>query len=287
MKKIFGLFIVTIMALGGQCQEFTFIQPLGIEIFNNPGFTSSYSNWLKSSYRISNQGLASENTQHTTGYWHRFSKIKSNIGVAYTQSKATESGNKMTRVDLNYAYEWKLTRKISLCPGFSGALINTDGAVKSQYYDVSGGVVLKRKDKLKVGYALHHYNQPEYDVTNLVKATLVQRHNVFAIYQKKLNYKSRIAAFANLNWKNGEGTHYYGLLAQRKFILIGAGLDKDLHYMAMVRLRLRALTIRYSYDAVKSTLTNENMPSHEFGLDLKMPHRISPLRLEAIRMPNF
>ena len=124
MKKLFGLLIVLTLTIGGNCQEFSFIQPVGIEIFNNPGFSSSYSNWVKSSFRISNQGLASEMTQHTTGYWHRIKPINSNVGVAYTKLKETASGYDMSRVDLNYAYNLRINRKLTIVPAISGALVN-------------------------------------------------------------------------------------------------------------------------------------------------------------------
>jgi len=271
MKKILLITLLPLLALSGFSQEISYIQPIGIEIFNNPGFISSTKNRLKSNLRISNIGLSSQSMLHTTGYWHQFSDLNSNIGVAYTTQGFSESNVKSSRIDLTYAYEWKINRKFSLVPAVSGAYVMNNNQTNSNYMDVTGGLVLKASQFFKVGYALHHYNQPEFEVAPSINATLIQRHNVFAIVQRKLTYKSRVAGFVNLNWQNGNDSHFYGLLAQRKGIMIGGGINKDLHYMGMIRLRFQGVTLRYSYDA--QNISEVNYTAHEFGLEFKISRK--------------
>lgn len=271
MKKVLLIPFFALLSVVGFSQELGYIQPVGIEIFNNPGFISSTSNRFKSNFRISNPGLNSQGLQHTTGYWHRFENIKSNIGAAYTSQQFSESDYKSNRIDLTYAFEWKINRKFSLIPSLSGAYVLNENQINSNYIDVSGGLVLKASQFFKVGYALHHYNQPEFEVAPSINAILIQRHNMFAIVQRKLNYKSRIAVFVNLNWQNGLESHFYGLLLQRKGIMIGGGINKDLHYMAMLRYRVQGLTLRYSYDA--QNISGVNFTAHELGLEIKISRK--------------
>lgn len=289
MKHYFTVILLLLMSLSIWGQDVIFRQPVGIESFNNPAFTSSTYNWFRSSARFSNYsgGSPSEATLFSAGYWHHLGQVNSNIGLLYSSYKNASADQSFNRVDLNYAYQLRISRKYTLMPGAAMGLVMLNSPQSHNYTDIALGLALKRPNVFKVGYAVHHVNEPDFNPQALINVRLPQRHNLFGIYQVRLSRKSQIAGFANMNWQDNFNSQLIGLLYQYQFLMIGGGYGNQGHFMAMTRLRIKNLTLRYSYDTSSVVSSSERSQSHEVGIDWWFHKRNRLLQFREIPSINF
>lgn len=289
MKRYFTVSLILLMSLTMCGQDLTFIQPVGIESFNNPAFTSSTSNWFRSSMRFNNYngGSASGSRLFSAGYWHHINQINSNIGLMYSSYKNASADQSSNRVDLNYAYQLRISRKYTLMPGAAMGLVMLNTPESHTYTDIALGLALKRPTVFKVGYAVHHVNEPDLNHQALITTRLPQRHNLFGIYQLRLSRKSRIAGFANMNWQDNFNSQLFGLLYQYQFLMIGGGYGNRGRFMAMTRLRIRNLTLRYSFDTTSAVSSSEQYQSHEVGIDWSFSKRNRLLQFREMPSISF
>ena len=173
------------MTVNSYGQDPHFSQFYAAQLYLNPAFAgSSGGSRLMANYRHQWAGIPGAFVTHAFSFDHNFSRLNSGLGLYFNQDKAGSGGLRTTITGLQYAYQVKLSRKISARFGadisyrvrdldFNELLFNdqisksgiapttteTPASENVSFFDYGSGVIVFTK-KYWVGISAHHLTQP-------------------------------------------------------------------------------------------------------------------------------
>lgn len=329
--------ICLLWSFKGFSQDIQFSQFYAIPTYQNPAFAgSAYSHRVILHERL--QWMSLDARYHTSLIsWDKdIEKLRGGVGLMFMRDY--QGGDKIVSNEVagQYSYEVPLSPKYVLRAGvqvgmawrtvdysdfryaqdhtdygYSGNTYNQYGNSTFWYGDISSGLMFF-SDKLWLGVASHHMNEPKQTFYNNVNNRLPMKLSFTGGYKfiikrvsPKLDFNGRVQEFSitpTFHYKmQGKSDQLdFGLYSQMDRLLLGLwyrGIPlKTYEYIqnnesavAMVGFKYRNLVFAYSYDFTVSRLQRARTGgSHELNLTIYMERRKQKTRpMRRLPCPDF
>jgi type IX secretion system PorP/SprF family membrane protein len=188
MKNIKLILIFMLIAVMASAQDAQFSQYYQAPMYLNPGFTGiTQGHRVVVNHRLQWPNLPHAFSTYAASYDVSLEKIRSGVGVLFTNNKIGSAGWRSTNISLLYSYKVRLTEEIVFSPGLSFGY-GTNGLDRSkivmgdaleyggssldpklsdvrdqQYMDFGSGFVLYAK-RVWLGASFSHLNRPNLSV---------------------------------------------------------------------------------------------------------------------------
>lgn len=286
--------MLTLKPAMAQDPEFT--QFYANPLYLNPALTgSTICPRISLNYRNQWPGIAGTYITTSASFDRFVYKIKSGLGLLFTNDRAGQGTLNTTNISALYSYQWRPARDISVNVGFKatygqksldwskltfgdqidihrGPVIPTNetpGLSKKSFVDFSAGVVVFTK-RYFVGFAADHLTQPD--------------EGLIGYSQLPVKYTAHAGAVIPIGPKDEETSISPNILYQKQQdfqqINLGVYVNKGAFvgglwyrnsdsFIVLVGFQHGIFKIGYSYDVTVSRLTNASAGSHELSLGLQ------------------
>ncbi|MFN5844421.1 MAG: PorP/SprF family type IX secretion system membrane protein [Flavobacteriia bacterium] len=319
MKRIIGIFAMTVITVCANAQDPTFTQFYANPLYLNPALAGSYGcSRFALNYRNEWPALSGNYVTYSASYDQYFKNISGGFGLLATHDQQGQGTIKTTMVGAIYSWHGQLSRKWKVMIGARAAwyqksldwdkltfgdmidprrgFIYSTGDVprggSRGFFDASTGLVVFNK-YFFAGAAWHHMNQPNESMiigeSNL-PWRITGHMGADIVLGRKSKYSNTTSIMPNVIYQYQNGFQELNLGTYIKYgaFNVGAWYRNRDAFIITIGVNTGKFRLGYSYDVTVSKLNNGvSGGSHEISLGLNLNCKTKRVPFKTISCPSF